>query len=85
LVTLICGIPASGQIIKGTVIAGGNLTQVEGDETKGWRQFGFNGGLGAIIPFGKDQKWGFNIEALFSQKGSYQRAQFDYQRIQVTP
>lgn len=67
----------SAQIIKGTVIAGGNLTQVEGDETKGWRQFGFTGGLGAIIPFGEKQTWGFNIEALFSQKGSYQKAAFD--------
>jgi hypothetical protein len=77
MVFILCSVSVSGQIIKGTVIAGGNLTQVEGDETKGWRQFGFNGGLGAIIPFGKDQKWGFNIEALFSQKGSYQRAQFE--------
>lgn len=74
---MLCGISASGQIIKGIVIVGENMSQVEGDETKGWRQFGFNGGLGAIIPFGKDQKWGFNIEALFSQKGAYQRAAFD--------
>jgi len=58
------------------VIAGGSLTQVEGDEIKGWSQFGFTGGLGAIIPFGKD-KWGVNIETLFSQKGSFQKKQFD--------
>lgn len=74
---ILAGTSASGQIIKGTVIAGGNLTQVEGDETKGWRQFGFNGGLGAIIPFGENRNWGFNLEALFSQKGSYQKAAFD--------
>jgi hypothetical protein len=74
---ILAGMSASGQIIKGTVIAGGNLTQVEGDETKGWRQFGFNGGLGAIIPFGENRNWGFNLEALFSQKGSYQKAAFD--------
>jgi hypothetical protein len=55
------------------VIAGGNLTQVEGDEVKGWSQFGFNGGVGAIIPFGK---WGVNIETLFSQKGSFQKTQY---------
>jgi len=62
------------QRIKGTVIIGGNLTQVEGDEIKGWSQFGFNGGLGAIVPFSK--KWGLNIETLFSQKGSFQKTQF---------
>jgi len=71
----------SGQIIKGTVIAGANLTQVEGDETKGWNQLGFNGGVGAIIPFGKDQKWGVNIEAIFSQKGSFQKGTYDMDSI----
>ncbi len=67
---------ASGQNIKGTVIVGGNLTQVEGDEIKGWSQFGFTGGLGAIVPFAGG-KWGVNIETLFSQKGSYQKQQFE--------
>ena len=66
---------AHGQIIKGTVIAGGSLTQVEGDEIKGWSQFGFSGGLGAIVPFAGH--WGFNLETLFSQKGSFQKKQFD--------
>jgi len=67
---------ASGQIIKGMVIAGGSLTQVEGDEIKGWSQFGFIGGLGAIVPFAGDN-WGINLETLFSQKGSFQRKQYD--------
>jgi opacity protein-like surface antigen len=66
---------AYGQRIKGAVIAGGNLSQVEGDEIKGWSQFGFNGGLGAIIPFGSH--WAANLETLFSQKGSFQKKQFD--------
>jgi len=66
---------AHGQRIKGTVIVGGNLSQVEGDEIKGWSQLGFNGGLGAIIPFGSH--WAANLETLFSQKGSFQKKQFD--------
>ena len=65
---------AYGQRIKGTVIAGGNLTQVEGDEIKGWSQFGFNGGLGAIVPFGSH--WAANLETIFSQKGSFQKQQY---------
>ena len=56
------------------MIAGGSLTQVEGDELKGWSQFGFTGGVGAIIPFGSN--WGVNLETLFSQKGSFQKSQF---------
>jgi hypothetical protein len=55
-------------------IAGGSLTQVEGDEIKGWSQFGFTGGLGAIIPFAGN--WGVNLETLYSQKGSFQKVQF---------
>lgn len=68
---------ASAQRIKGMAIAGGSLTQVEGDEIKGWSQFGFTGGLGATIPFGKNNNWGFNLETLFSQKGSFQRPQYE--------
>jgi len=68
---------AHGQIIKGTVIAGGSLTQVEGDRIKGWSQFGFTGGAGAIVPFGKNKNWGANLETVFSQKGSFQKKQFD--------
>lgn len=63
------------QRIKGMVIVGGNLSQVEGDEIKGWSQFGFNGGVGAIIPFARH--WGVNLETLYSQKGSFQKKQFD--------
>jgi opacity protein-like surface antigen len=65
---------AHGQRIKGSVIAGGNLTQVEGDEIKGWSQFGFNGGLGAIVPLGSH--WAANLETIFSQKGSFQKKQY---------
>jgi hypothetical protein len=65
---------AHAQRIRGTVIAGGGLTQVEGDELKGWKQFGFTLGLGAIVPFAGN--WGANIETLFTQKGSFQRSQF---------
>ena len=68
---------AYGQRIRGTVIAGGNLTQVEGDELKGWSQFGFVGGLGAVVPFGKNNSWGANLETLFNQKGSFQKKRFD--------
>lgn len=77
IITLMTHTSVFGQRIKGMAIAGGNLTQVEGDEIKGWSQFGFSGGLGAIFPI---KNWGINIETLYSQKGSFQKAQFDDER-----
>lgn len=70
---------AYGQRIKAMGIAGGSLTQVEGDEIKGWSQFGFTGGLGAIFPI---KNWGINIETLFSQKGSFQKKQFNDEKTE---
>jgi hypothetical protein len=63
------------QRIQGAVIAGGNLSQVDGDEIFGFNKLGFNGGLGAVVPFGKNFQ--FSIETLFSQKGSYQGPQYE--------
>ncbi len=63
------------QRIQGAVIAGGNLSQVDGDEIFGFNKIGFNGGLGAIVPFGKNFQ--FTIETLYSQKGSYQGKQYE--------
>ncbi|MEN8224381.1 MAG: outer membrane beta-barrel protein [Bacteroidota bacterium] len=78
IISLITGFVLTSEVysqrIKGTIIAGGSLTQVEGDELKGWSQFGFTGGVGAIVPFG--DKWGVNLETTFSQKGSFQKQQF---------
>ncbi len=75
---------AHGQIIKGTVIAGGSLTQVEGDRLKGWSQFGLTCGAGAIVLFGKNKNWGANLETVFSPKGSFQKKQYEYDSLRGT-
>lgn len=62
-----------GQRIKGEIIAGMNLSQVDGDEIYGFDKVGLNMGLGAIVPLGKH--FAFSIETLFNQKGSYQGKQ----------
>ncbi|MCD4789890.1 MAG: PorT family protein [Bacteroidales bacterium] len=59
-----------GQRIRGAVIAGLNMTQVDGDEKFGFRKFGLNMGAAAIVPFGKN--FSFSIETIFNQKGSYE-------------
>ncbi len=65
------------QIIKGETILGMNLTQVDGDEVFGFRKFGLNVGGGVLIPFDKKGRWDVNMELIYTQKGSYQRPQYN--------
>ena len=59
------------QSIKGGLICGINLSQVDGDEEFGYHKLGLNAGAEAIVPFKKI--FSASIEATFAQKGSYQR------------
>ncbi|MBL7104033.1 MAG: PorT family protein [Bacteroidales bacterium] len=63
-----------GQRIRGAMIAGFNITQVDGDEVFGFRKFGLNMGAAAIIPFGEN--WSVSIETIYNQKGSRQGQQY---------
>jgi hypothetical protein len=63
------------QQIKGEVIAGLNLSQVDGDEIYGFHKAGLNAGLGAVVPLGKN--FSFSIETLYNQKGSHQGQQYE--------
>ncbi|MCF8234368.1 MAG: PorT family protein [Bacteroidales bacterium] len=62
------------QVIRGAVVGGFNLTQVDGDEVYGYNQIGFNVGASAIIPLG--EHWSVSLENSFTQKGSYQSQQY---------
>jgi len=68
----------SAQNIKGVLIFGGNLTQVDGDEIYGFKKLGFNLGAAAIMPLNEKQTLNISVETLFSQKGSYQKYPFAY-------
>ena len=68
---LLLPIAAEGQRIHGFVSAGGTLSQVEGDELKGFRKWGFTGGVGAIASLDRHEDWRLSIEALFTQRGAY--------------
>lgn len=65
------------QKIQGALILGGNICQVDGDEVYGFHKFGFNTGVSAIIPFGKNNQWDFTIETIYNQKGAYQKAKYE--------
>jgi hypothetical protein len=75
LLTLLhTGIVSHAQHIRGALIAGGNITQVDGDEVFGYHKRGFQLGAAAIIQFNKN--WSVSLENIFNQKGARQGVQF---------
>lgn len=62
------------QVIRGAVLGGMTLTQVDGDEVYGFHKVGGTLGAAAIVPF--SEKWSLSLETSFVQKGSYQKPQF---------
>lgn len=66
----VCG-TLHGQRIHGFVSSGVTLSQIEGDELKGFSKWGYVGGVGAIVGFDRYETWNLSVEALFSHRGSY--------------
>ncbi|MBQ8703032.1 MAG: outer membrane beta-barrel protein [Bacteroidales bacterium] len=64
-----CSVQA--QRIHAFVSSGVTLSQIEGDELKGFKHVGFTGGVGALTALSDDYRWGLSVEALFSQRGVY--------------
>ena len=71
LLALLLAAPAllHAQIVKGELILGGNVTQVDGDECYRFRKPGVHVGAGALIPITNWMDVG--LEVLFNQKGAY--------------
>jgi len=59
------------QAVKGALIGGVNLSQVDGDEIYGFNRVGANVGAAAIIPF--TDMWSLTLETIFSMEGSRQK------------
>jgi hypothetical protein len=74
---VVIGIEAQAQYIRGALISGVNLTQVDGDEVFGYHKAGLQIGASAIIQF--NNKWGVSIENIFNQKGANQSALYSEQ------
>lgn len=71
LLLLLLPLTASAQRIHAFVTSGVTLSQIEGDELKGFRRMGFNGGVGALTALTENYRWGMSVEVLFSQRGVY--------------
>jgi len=74
LIFLHIGSISHAQHIRGALIAGGNITQVDGDEVFGYHKRGLQLGAAAIIQFNKN--WSVSLENIFNQKGARQGVQF---------
>ena len=71
LLALLLTAPAllHAQIVKGELILGGNISQVDGDECYHYRKPGVHVGAGALVPL---TSWlDVGLEVLFNQKGAY--------------
>lgn len=56
----------------GSVIVGGNVSQVDGDEVAGYYKVGVNTGLSLMMPLDNSFRWFATVELLYTQKGAYQ-------------
>ena len=70
-VFLMLALPMKGQYISAYVTAGGIVSQVEGDELKGFAHWGLHGGVGALTKFGDSDRWMMTIETDYSCRGIY--------------
>ena len=62
--------PAHSQIFKGMLIVGGNLSQIDGDQTYGYNRIGFNIGAGVMAPLNKKRNFLMSMELLYNQLGA---------------
>jgi hypothetical protein len=65
---------SKAQRVKGALIAGINLSQVDGDEIYGFRKPGLNIGASATVPVWNN--FSFTIETIYNQKGAVQGEQY---------
>ena len=61
---------ANAQRIHAFLSSGMTVNQIEGDELKGFKHFGYTGGVGALAAISSNNQWGISVEALFSQRGA---------------
>ncbi|MBR1799038.1 MAG: hypothetical protein IJ761_03950 [Bacteroidales bacterium] len=68
---LMAWLGVDAQKIHALIEAGAAFSQIEGDELKGFKQMGLNGGVGATIMLDSKERWALSTEILLSQKGAF--------------
>lgn len=62
---------SNDQIIHAYPALGFTVSQIEGDELKGFDKWGFSAGVGAMINLGRSEMFKLSVETDFSQRGSF--------------
>ena len=70
LLMLVLPAGLSAQRIHAFVSSGATASQIEGDELRNFKKYGYIGGVGALASISDNNLWGLSVEALFSQRGS---------------
>ena len=60
----------NAQRIHAFLSSGMTVNQIEGDELKGFKHFGYTGGVGVLASISNNNQWGVSVETLFSQRGA---------------
>lgn len=71
LILLAMSASAGAQRIHAFLTSGVAVSQIEGDELKGFRHFGYYGGVGALTSLSSNNRWGASVEVSFMQRGAY--------------
>lgn len=70
---LFTGVGALGaQTFRASLLAGGNFSQIDGDDLFGFHQLGLNAGIRVVAIL--DDRWRVGPEILFSQQGARRKA-----------
>lgn len=59
----------NAQRIHAYVAAGATVSQVEGDELKGFKKWGGTAGVGAMVKLTENNRWKMSVEVDFAQRG----------------
>lgn len=66
------------QVFKAYLSGGFTVSQIEGDELKGFKKWGGAGGVGAMISISNNNLWNLGVEINFAQRGTRNPGQNPY-------
>ena len=74
----------SRQVIRAYPSLGSTVSQIRGDELRGFRKWGFTAGVGAMVDLTENNMWHLSMEADFSQRGAFNNTHDPYALFNFT-
>ncbi len=69
------------QRIRAYPAVGATMSQIRGDELRGFKKVGFTAGVGAMVNLSDQERWQLSIEALYSERGAQNRSDVPFALI----